>query len=117
MGEYKSIIVHGDAIVEGTVSISGSKNSAIPCIAASLLTAGKTKLSNIPSIVDVHTLIDTLNLLGVKTSYLNGVLTIDSNKAIFGDAAAKKVKLAVISGYQPDYWELAEFVVYGIVIE
>jgi len=30
---------------------------------------------------------------------------------------AEKIKLAVTSGYQSDYWELAEFVVYGTIIE
>ena len=30
---------------------------------------------------------------------------------------AKKIKLVVTSGYEPDYWELAEFEVYGEVID
>jgi hypothetical protein len=42
----------------------------------------------------------------------NDSVTID-----LGDVAAKEIKLIVTSGYRSDYWELAEFVVYGNVIE
>jgi chitodextrinase len=42
----------------------------------------------------------------------NDSVTID-----LGSVVAKKVKLRIESGYEPDYWELAEFVVYGEVID
>jgi hypothetical protein len=34
-----------------------------------------------------------------------------------GSVVAKKVKLKITSGYRSDYWELAEFVIYGEVID
>jgi hypothetical protein len=34
-----------------------------------------------------------------------------------GDVTAKKVKLVITEGYRTDYWELAEFVVNGAIIE
>ena len=37
----------------------------------------------------------------------------DSVTINLGDVVAKKVKLRITSGYRSDYWELAEFVVYG----
>jgi hypothetical protein len=42
----------------------------------------------------------------------NDLVTID-----LGSVVAKKVKLKITSGYETDYWELAEFVVYGEVID
>ena len=41
----------------------------------------------------------------------------DSVTINLGENVAKKIKLAVTSGYRTDYWELAEFVVFGEVIE
>ena len=41
----------------------------------------------------------------------------DSVKIDLGDTVARKVKLRITSGYKTDYWELAEFVVNGMVIE
>jgi hypothetical protein len=42
----------------------------------------------------------------------NDSVTID-----LGSVVAKKVKLKITSGYENDYWELAEFEVYGEVID
>ena len=42
----------------------------------------------------------------------NDSVTID-----LGGVVAKKIKLVVTSGYRSDYWELAEFEVYGVVID
>ena len=42
----------------------------------------------------------------------NDSVTID-----LGSIVVKKVKLKITSGYRTDYWELAEFVVYGEVID
>ena len=78
------------------------------------MSAGQAELLSAVSALKDH--IDGTNPLN-PSQIEDHKLTIDSNKAIFGDVAAKKVKLAVTSGYRDDYWELAEFVAYGIVIE
>jgi hypothetical protein len=41
----------------------------------------------------------------------------DSVTIDLGYVLAKKIKLVVTSGYHPDYWELSEFEVYGLIIE
>jgi len=41
----------------------------------------------------------------------------DSISIPLGDVTAKKIKLVITSGYRTDYWELAEFEVYGEVID
>ena len=45
-----SYIIEGGHKLEGTVKISGSKNSALPIIAATILNAGITTLYNVPNI-------------------------------------------------------------------
>lgn len=55
----------------GEVKISGNKNAALPCIAASLLTDEEVKLTNIPDILDVEVMLKLLKELGstvIRTS-------------------------------------------------
>lgn len=44
--------------LKGTIHVSGSKNAALPIIAANYLTGNAIKLRNVPDILDVHNLID-----------------------------------------------------------
>ena len=47
-------IIEGGRKVEGRVKISGSKNSSLPIIAATILNGGKTNLYNVPEIKDTQ---------------------------------------------------------------
>ncbi|MGH9881599.1 MAG: UDP-N-acetylglucosamine 1-carboxyvinyltransferase [Pyrinomonadaceae bacterium] len=47
--------INGGRALEGRVSISGAKNSALPCMAAGLLTPGTVTLHNIPYVRDIIT--------------------------------------------------------------
>ena len=61
-----SYIIEGGKKLEGTVKISGSKNSALPIIAATILNAGKTTLYNVPNIQDTQMMYKILEILGAK---------------------------------------------------
>lgn len=61
-----SYIIEGGKKLEGTVKISGSKNSALPIIAATILNAGKTTLYNVPNIQDTQMMYKILETLGAK---------------------------------------------------
>src|SRR5438105_14165636 len=50
--------------LEGRVSISGAKNSALPCMAAALLTAETVTLDNLPYARDIITMRRLLEDLG-----------------------------------------------------
>jgi len=63
-------IVEGGRPLHGTVRPSGNKNAALPMIAAALLTEDEVVLENVPSIRDVHTLLDLLELLGAQTEWI-----------------------------------------------
>lgn len=61
MFEYK---IEGGIPIRGTIAASGNKNSALPCIAASLLTEETVILRNIPDIEDTAVMLSILQSLG-----------------------------------------------------
>ncbi len=63
MHEYK---IEGGFPIKGTVRASGNKNSALPCIAASLLTSEKVVLRNVPEIEDAGVMLLILQSFGAK---------------------------------------------------
>jgi UDP-N-acetylglucosamine 1-carboxyvinyltransferase len=52
--------------------MSGSKNGTLAVMAGALLGKGETILNNVPSIGDVHTMMEVLRALGVKCEWLRG---------------------------------------------
>ena len=71
-------IVEGGKKLEGSVKISGSKNAALPIIAATILNAGTTKLYNIPNIHDTQVTLKILKYLGCMVNKSN-----DKNNYIY----------------------------------
>ena len=61
--------IKGGARLIGKVRISGAKNSALPAMAASLLTAGEILLENIPLVNDIFTTRRLLRELGVRVEF------------------------------------------------
>lgn len=80
----KNFLLHGGIPLKGSVRISGSKNTALPIIAASLLTDEPIILKNVPNLDDVRTMLDILRNLGVAISFRDGILGI-SPKSNLGD--------------------------------
>ena len=72
MSDY---IIEGGRKLEGEVEISGSKNAALPIIAATILNGGKTTLYNVPNIHDTQMMFEILRKLG-------GTVTKKPNKVI-----------------------------------
>ena len=58
------IRVEGGHAIEGSVCVSGAKNSALKLMAATLLAPGKTTLTNVPNISDVHVMGKVLKRMG-----------------------------------------------------
>jgi UDP-N-acetylglucosamine 1-carboxyvinyltransferase len=61
-------LIKGGKPLHGTVTISGAKNSALPVMAASLLTAEKVTLHNIPKVRDLITMSKLLAFMSAKVS-------------------------------------------------
>lgn len=71
-------VIEGGTRLSGEVKVSGAKNSALPIIAASLLTDQKVVLRNIPDVEDVRTMIQLAEHLGSRIEFKRNVLRIDT---------------------------------------
>ena len=61
--------VIGTKKLKGTIKISGSKNSSLPILAATLLSSKKATIYNLPKVKDIETMILLLRSLGSKIKY------------------------------------------------
>jgi UDP-N-acetylglucosamine 1-carboxyvinyltransferase len=68
--------ITGGIALKGDVEISGSKNAALPLIAAAVLTKGETVLTNVPYLRDIKVILKILNFLGAETSFVDGTVRI-----------------------------------------
>ena len=60
--------INGRYSLNGEVNISGSKNAALPIMAACLLCSEEVVLDNIPALRDINTMIRLITYMGVETS-------------------------------------------------
>lgn len=60
------LVIEGGKTIGGTHRVSGNKNAALPMIAASLLTSEPVKITNLPDIADVSTMLDAAKTFGAK---------------------------------------------------
>jgi UDP-N-acetylglucosamine 1-carboxyvinyltransferase len=74
------IIVHGGHALTGSVRISGSKNSALPILAATLLTREPCVIHRVPDLSDVHFMLQILTHLGAEVERASGVVTVKAEK-------------------------------------
>ena len=74
------IWMRGNGPLEGEVKVQGSKNAALPMMAAAVLHEGVTVLHNCPRIADVFEMEVILQSLGVKTAWKDHTLTMDCKK-------------------------------------
>ncbi len=63
------IVIRGEARLRGEVQVSGSKNSALALMAASILGQGETRLRNVPRLRDVEAMLELLRALGAKADW------------------------------------------------
>ncbi|WP_297576636.1 UDP-N-acetylglucosamine 1-carboxyvinyltransferase [uncultured Campylobacter sp.] len=71
--------IKGEAKLSGSVEISGSKNAALPLIALSLIFEDDFKITNLPDVADINTLLLLLSNLGAKIEKKEHSATINTN--------------------------------------
>ena len=74
--------IRGKRKLEGTVQISGAKNSAVAIIPAAILADEDVIISNIPNIDDVKTLISIMKEMGYIIHFDNNILIIKAKKKV-----------------------------------
>lgn len=76
----KQMIIDGGRHLEGSIKISGAKNSAVALVPASLLSDEKVIIDNIPDITDIDALNEILEYLGASVKRHNDTMEIDATK-------------------------------------
>ncbi len=65
----EKMVISGGATLEGTIRVSGGKNTSVAVLPATLLADDVCHIENVPDIEDVHALVDMLRKLGAKVDY------------------------------------------------
>lgn len=58
------LVIEGGVPLSGWVPVTGAKNAALPCLAATLLTGAEVRLEHLPAVSDIRTMIKVLQALG-----------------------------------------------------
>ncbi len=74
------ILVHGGHSLSGSIKISGSKNSALPILAATLLTKESCVLHHVPDLSDTNYMLQILSHLGASVERASGTVTVTAEK-------------------------------------
>lgn len=85
----EKMVILGGARLEGTVEISGAKNSAVAILAAAIMVNGKCLIENVPDVSDIKVLIEIINKLG--------------GRAVRNDDGMVEIDCSKLSGYEADY--------------
>src|SRR3989338_4452400 len=78
----EKFVIEGGRPLKGEVKISGSKNAALPILAATLLTDQTCVIRNVPKLRDTYTMGKLLRSLGKNVEINNDKITITSNGVI-----------------------------------
>src|SRR5216110_3035301 len=70
------ILVHGGNSLAGSIKISGSKNSALPILAATLLTREPCTIHRVPDLSDTHYMLQILTHLGAQVERASGIVSV-----------------------------------------
>jgi len=76
----ESFLIKGGVPLRGTVEISGSKNAALPIMAAALLTGEPCVIRRVPNLSDTRFMVQILKSLGAEVSFENGIVTVHAKK-------------------------------------
>lgn len=97
MHEY---MIEGGFPIKGTVTASGNKNAALPCIAAALLTEEPVILHNVPDIEDTAVMLNILQSFGAKATLLKKntwkIEAKDIESCIIPAALSKKIRASIL---------------------
>ena len=77
-----NFVINGVKGASGDISISGSKNAALPILISSLLTSEKVEFENVPKLRDIQSTLELLNYLGKKCVFAKNKFTISENHSL-----------------------------------
>jgi UDP-N-acetylglucosamine 1-carboxyvinyltransferase len=74
------ILVHGGHPLSGSIKVSGSKNSSLPILAATLLTREPCVVHGVPDLSDTHYMLQILTYLGAQVERASGTVSVTAEK-------------------------------------
>ncbi|MFW5972836.1 MAG: UDP-N-acetylglucosamine 1-carboxyvinyltransferase [Bacteroidota bacterium] len=96
----KLVVTGGNPLI-GTLRVSGSKNTALPLMAAALLARGTSVIHNVPNLQDINTFAHVLRIAGadVRFDRSSNVMTIDASSITYPEAPYELVNKMRASFY------------------
>lgn len=86
-----SIHIHGGVCLQGNVRIQGSKNAALPILAATVLTKEPNVIHNCPRIADVYQMLSLLESIGCQVSWEGDGVRVDAANMCVGRMPAEAI--------------------------
>jgi UDP-N-acetylglucosamine 1-carboxyvinyltransferase len=86
------LVIKGGRKLSGEVSVSGSKNAALPVFISTLLASGASEIRNVPFLRDINTTIKVLESLGAVIEGSGHVVRIDTSGVNSHEATYDLVK-------------------------
>jgi UDP-N-acetylglucosamine 1-carboxyvinyltransferase len=74
------ILIHGGRPLSGSIKVSGSKNSSLPILAATLLTGEQCVIHGVPDLSDTHYMLQILTHLGAQVERASGTVSVEAGK-------------------------------------
>jgi UDP-N-acetylglucosamine 1-carboxyvinyltransferase len=76
----QKLSIKGGTPLGGEVRVAGAKNAALPILTAALLTADPLRVSNMPDLNDVRTMVALLKSMGVRAAMSAGAVDLDASE-------------------------------------
>ncbi|MBS3739853.1 UDP-N-acetylglucosamine 1-carboxyvinyltransferase [Candidatus Bipolaricaulota bacterium] len=100
----EKLIIQGGNPLQGKVKIPGAKNSALPLLASTLLTDKPVKLTNVPELKDVQTMLSMVRKLG------KDITTNSNSLQITGPVTSNKAPVDLVRKMRASFLVLAPLV-------
>lgn len=96
MAKYR---IRGEQKLEGDIRVKGAKNSALPVLAAVLLSEKPVILHDIPKLIDIDNMVLILSSIGCKIKREGNTLIVDPssvNSWVIPDKYVKEIRSSIV---------------------
>ncbi len=95
------LVIEGRSPLKGTLPVSGSKNTALPLMAAAVIADGRSTLTNVPNLRDVTTFAHVLRISGASVQFdpASHSMVVDAGTVDYPEAPYELVKKMRASFY------------------
>ncbi|GAB1536690.1 UDP-N-acetylglucosamine 1-carboxyvinyltransferase [Geovibrio sp. ADMFC3] len=97
----EKLVINGGKPLNGSVRIGGAKNACLPILSAVILAEGSYKISNVPDLKDIRTMLSLLGEVGVSAERKNGDIFLtcsdDMDKIVAPYELVKTMRASVLA--------------------